>query len=496
MDETGVKNTDILDLLKYSQKILEVNKIEDIKKISNELSSIKTAKPKVINCFDNTNEYYKDLLNELFYKIKKLEKIPQIIFNINRKNYWLSIIKLLSILLKPNHLEDSFVKMIFYFITKIFDKDLDFLEEKDFLSNNLYAMLDVIFQDEKQLLLFPEISYLLNDNKDIYNCFLCEENEEHFYNMIENDIEKKYPNKFNHNNIYKNMKNFKNRKFYISMIIEYIVQKYELQISESIYQYNSYKKIIENRNSLNIFYNIYLHYHKIYSHDFHLIELESQKIYFNLAETYQNMSKVIEDQNFLVLLEKIMSSEVMREIYQKINKSDKYNIFEYYCNFIKEFKNIIQKNTFILMRLSYRCKAITFRFLKIVINSEDLTIHKNQNSDNDVKLKLIRAYLIFIIIPELNHLIKIINNIDVDTKNEGGKEVMELLFGNYLEIRNINLSQAEYILDINNWNKKCLKDFKEEYSKILDTSCDDDSIKFPYSGYGDFCYYGFLKPDN
>ena len=168
MDEIGVKNTDVLDLLKYSQKILEVNKIEDIKKISNELSSIKTAKPKVINCFDNTNEYYKDLLNELFYKIKKLEKIPQIIFNINRKNYWLSIIKLLSILLRPNHLEDSFVKMIFYFITKIFDKDLDFLEEKDFLSNNLYAMLDVIFQDEKQFLLFPEISYLLNDNLDIY----------------------------------------------------------------------------------------------------------------------------------------------------------------------------------------------------------------------------------------------------------------------------------------------------------------------------------------
>ena len=149
MNEIVVENKNALNILKYSQKILDANKIEDIKKLKNELSSYNITNPKVTKCFDNTNDYYEDLLNELFYKIKKLENIPNIISYIDLKNYWCSIIKLLSILIQPNNLENSFVKIIFYFIVKLIDKDLDFIEDYEFLSNNLYTILDVIFKDKK-----------------------------------------------------------------------------------------------------------------------------------------------------------------------------------------------------------------------------------------------------------------------------------------------------------------------------------------------------------
>jgi hypothetical protein len=46
--------------------------------------------------------------------------------------------------------------------------DLDFLVAKEFLSNNLYTLLDVIFKEKSELLLYPEIPYLINNNQDIY----------------------------------------------------------------------------------------------------------------------------------------------------------------------------------------------------------------------------------------------------------------------------------------------------------------------------------------
>jgi hypothetical protein len=225
VDEIVVENKNILNIIKYSHKILDINEIEDIKKIVNELICINTTKPKITNCFDNTNEYYKDLLNELFYKIKKLENIPHILFRNDIRNYWCSIIKLFSILIQPNHLENSIVKITFYFIVKLIDNDLDFLEKKDFLSNNLYAILDVIFKDKRLFLLYPEISYLLNDNQEIYNIFLCEKNEEHFYSIIENDIEKLNFKQFQNDDIYRNIKKFNFKNIFLSMTAEYVAEK-------------------------------------------------------------------------------------------------------------------------------------------------------------------------------------------------------------------------------------------------------------------------------
>ena len=516
VDELVVENKNVLYILKYSLIILNAKEIEDIKKITNELISFESTKPKVTDCFDDTNIYYEDLLNEFLYKVKNLEKIPKINSRTEIKNYWCSIIELLSILIQPKDLENNIVKIIFYFIVKLIDVDLDFLVKKDFLSNNLYTLLDVIFKDKSELLLYPEISYLLNNNQDIYNFFLCDKNEEYFYLLIENDIENMNLI-FQQDDIYKNMKKFKFRNIFISMIAEYVAEKYLREISGSIIQYNKFKSVKNKKDSLNIFYNVYLYYHRFYSKEYHLVDLDLKVKDFNSTDTYIYMNKILNDQKFLDLLESIMNSQVMNEAYKEINKLDKdyieqikdnknnkydkYDIYTEYFKFIQNLKKIIKKNIFILMQLSSQFKGITCRFLKIIINSEDIFFNKDENTEDD-NIKLISAYLIFIIIHEFNHLIKRYYKIGNDKddaitprQNEGGKEIINLLFGHHLLNRNINITQAKYILNISNWNMKNIKAFREEYSKIS-TVTDDKSISFLFSGEEDICYYGFIKPEN
>jgi len=371
----------------------------------------------------------------------------------------------------------------------------------------------VIFNDKIELLLYPEITCLLNDNQDIFNLFLCDENEEYFYNQIEDDIEKMDLKILKQDDIYKNMKKYKFKNNFISVIAEYASEKYLRMISGSIIQYDKFKSIKNKKDSLNIFYNIYLYYHRIYSKEYHLVDLELKIMDFNSTETYSYMNKILNDDKFIDLLEAIMNSQVMNETYKEIYKLDEiycetnkdnknnYNIYSEYCNFANNLKDIIKIKIFILMQLSSQFKGITCRFLKIIINSQDIFFNKEDNTDDD-NIKLFTAYLIFIIIHEFNHLIKRFykNGIDKDDaitprKNEGGKEIISLLFGHYLLNRNINLAQAQYILDISNWKMKSLKDFREGYSNIS-TLLNDKSISFLFSGEDDICYYGFIKPDN
>jgi hypothetical protein len=122
VNEIVVKNKNVLNILKYSLIILNVKELEGIKKITNELIYFEPTKPKVTDCFDDTNKYYEDLLNELLYKIKKLEKIPKINSRTEIKNYWCSIIELLYILIQPKDLENNIIKINFYFIVKLIQK--------------------------------------------------------------------------------------------------------------------------------------------------------------------------------------------------------------------------------------------------------------------------------------------------------------------------------------------------------------------------------------
>ena len=144
------------------------------------------------------------------------------------------------------------------------------------------------------------------------------------------------------------------------------------------------------------------------------------------------------------------------------------------------------------MALPEEIKGFTFRFLKIVINSEGVNIEsKNKNIDNNDIDILLKAYLVFIIIHELNHFMKRIfdkdKNINLcktpkikgfDEEGEGGKQLIKLLFGDALINKYLNIEQAKYILDLKNWNRKSVLEFQEEFSKIIANKGNEDSIVY------------------
>ena len=150
------------------------------------------------------------------------------------------------------------------------------------------------------------------------------------------------------------------------------------------------------------------------------------------------------------------------------------------------------------MPISKNYKAFTSRFLKIIINTENVEFKKGgQNLDEHSKKLLMKTYLIFIIIQEISNLIKRLNKVILDSdktatysSEEGGKELMEILFGHLLD-RNINLEQAKYILEIKNW-EKTLTAFYEGY-KISMEENKGESIAFLYTGHSEICYNGYLK---
>ena len=75
------------------------------------------------------------------------------------------------------------------FIVDLLNDKLDFRIEDDFISNMINDLLKNIFKNKLDTLLYPEISFLLNNNRDIYDIFLKGEvGKKKFYSSVEKDI--------------------------------------------------------------------------------------------------------------------------------------------------------------------------------------------------------------------------------------------------------------------------------------------------------------------
>ena len=172
-------------------------------------------------------------------------------------------------------------------------------------------------------------------------------------------------------------------------------------------------------------------------------------------------------------------------------------IISYYNKFCKQLDNFDYSNIFIIMGLPKTIKGFTFRFLKIVINTNGIILNMDDNS----KIILLKAYLIFILIHEQNHFIKRYFNINYgvhlcDTPNingydEGGRHLIKLLFGDEMIHKNINIEQAKYILDKNNWANKSIYEFKSDFKKIK-IGGTKDTIVYLTSEYSSTCDHSKL----
>ena len=242
-----------------------------------------------------------------------------------------------------------------------------------------------------------------------------------------------------------------------------------------------------------------------------------------------DIKRILEDNNFINLIKNIMKSPVMNDAYKRIfyyystngefdleqenvpntepsfqqNLINDRTIYDYYKEFCGVLNNLDYSKLFIIMSLPESIKAFTFRFLKIVINSEGIEINnKNDIDDNigninmEVIFILLKAYLVFLVIHELNHFMKrflnknesykICKTPEIKEYKEGGEKLIQLLFGHILIENSLNKEQANYILDINNWNKSSVYEFRREFLNIKKNS-DDKCLVYLSSQKKSYC---------
>ena len=517
------------DILKLSIDLLGSNNFLDFKnKLNNIIFENGLEAPKINDIFDNTDDYYKDLyfkLKYFLYQYKYSNKVCQIItFDFSRV-LWLNFCKLLLLNLNEEDIAKNDIKIIFFLIVNLFSQDTDkgALEFRNDAVSVLFSQCNF----SSELLTYQEIYKIID--KEYSFCYPDLETNNNFTNIfIERENEKLIENMAAQ---LKGNLEIKNIKQLCKELPFHLLKKYlkELELEKET-------KILESQRLYNFYKNCY-------------IDLDdfSKKSFIKIIKDIKNpnheedkkINQIINDNYFMGMIINIMKSVVMNDAYKNISRlystDGKYNynkemteeekkiddsqnsisqsnlingqpITYYYESFCNSMEKLLYSNRFIVMALPEEIKGFTFRFLKIVINSEGADIvSKNKNvNDNDINI-LLKAYLVFIVIHELNHFMKRQFNknqtIDVcrspkikgfDDEGEGGKQLIKLLFGDVLINKYLNIEQAKYILDMKNWSKKSVNEFREDFLKIETSKGYEDSIVYLISEKMSFCDHSKL----
>jgi hypothetical protein len=174
-----IKNINAIYILESAIHLLEQpNYYIFGKKIGEELFDSIPEEPKISDTFDNTNEYYKELKNQLKYYLfqykTNINKLCPIIGHDIPRILWLNFTRILLLNLGDEDIQKNHIKIIFYFIVNLFNPEID--------NNSLE------FRNDAISMLFPQcpISKQILDFQEIYK-------------NIDKDYAKWYP-KFNLDN--------------------------------------------------------------------------------------------------------------------------------------------------------------------------------------------------------------------------------------------------------------------------------------------------------
>ena len=482
---------------------------------------------RVLDIFDETDEYYKELHNQLKYYFSLYKQKIKLSCEIYKKNnsrvLWLNFIKLLLLNLSENDIYKNNIKITFYFIVNLFSPEI--------CSSDLEFKEDVI----------PKLLYQNISSTEIISNAI-------FYQIIDKDYSKYYPIPCKLNNFEQKLINMMDNNLAITLkdLIFQLpsgpkkefknIQIFKDNLPFSLFQdYLSKNGIYFYKNSgipdnLKSFYNMC----------FYDLE-ENEKEYFieNIRNIEyptsiiieDNIKKILNDNNFITLIEEIMKSPVMIDVYTcifyyystngefdleqkdfsektfefKNNYINNKSIIDYYNEFCKLLNSLNYSKLFIIMNLPETIKAFTFRFLKIVVNIKGIKLkneqakNSNEEIDNNVTFLLLEAYLVFIAIKELNHFMKIYLNQNqtydlcktshLKDFKEGGEHLIKLLFGHILIENTLNVEQAKYILETQNWNKKSATEFCSEFCKIKKDPNNNNCIVYLNSENKSMCDY-------
>ena len=275
----NLTNDSVKNILRYSLEILESNYILEIKIISKEFK-YNEKKPDISNVFYKDKEYYQDLEETFYYYINNTNNPLKIMKFSEEKKYWYIIIKMLNILLDDNIIHNPIIKILMNIIVDLANDKLDFRIEEDFISNIVNDLLNNLLKSKLDIILYPEISFLLSNNKDIYNIFLTTNAEEKLFF----DLEKEIFTNFNANEIkflnIKSVKSYQLRNIFLPFFVELLSGKEELFENISSFEfYNSYKyEKIKNSKEYS-FYLIYIYYNNyLKNNNYKFINLHSKNI--------------------------------------------------------------------------------------------------------------------------------------------------------------------------------------------------------------------------
>ena len=442
VNEKRMTNNNAKDILKLSVELLGSKNLGEFKgKLQKIIFEKGLEAPKINDIFDLTDDYYKDLYLKLKYflfQYKTGQKICEIIAINFSRVLWLNFCKLLLLNLNEDDIAENDIKIIFFLIVNLFSPDTDknSLEYRDDAVSMLFSQCTI----SSEILNYQEIYKIIDkDYSDFYpdltkdnkftQIFIEEENEK-----LMEDSKKDKAVKNNLEILY--IKN-------LCRELPFHLLKDKLDDSGK----EKGTKTFESKSLYNFYRNCY-----------NDLDDYSKKYFVGIIKKVKSPShqegkiikEIINDERFMDMIKDIMKSDVMNDAYKNINRiysiDGKYNYSKemteeekhiidsqtsasqnnlingqsiyYYESFCKSMKNLLYSNIFIVMALPEEIKGFTFRFLKIVINSEGVNMKStNTNINDNDKDILIKAYLVFIIIHELNHFIKrqfnLYNKIDV-----------------------------------------------------------------------------------
>ena len=186
-------NNDAKSILKLTAKFLQLKKFQDfLTELRKENFDFSSETSKVLDIFDDTEKYYKDIYNQLKYYFSQYKnpenyKVCEIYSNNYSRILWLNFSKLLLLNLSENDIYRSNIKIIFYFIVNLFNPEID--------TSSLEFRKDAIPKLFSQSLTSTEIL----DNPEIYQ-------------IIDIDYSKYYPESHKENNFTQTFINMINKK--------------------------------------------------------------------------------------------------------------------------------------------------------------------------------------------------------------------------------------------------------------------------------------------
>ena len=424
-------------------------------------------------------------------------------------------------------INENNIKIIFYFIVNLFNPEIDSsaLEFREDVISKLFSQ-----NIDSTEILYNEIFYLIID-KDYSQYYSISDKINNLEQTIINMRDKKLTSF---------LKNRINRLPSGPKVEIQNIQKFMTVLPFPIFQEYLSQIGINFSKGLCISQNLYSFY-RICLYD--LEENEKESFIENIRNieypasiiNEDDIKNILKDNSFITLINDIMKSPVTKDAYTRIfyyystkgefdlvqevfeqksfkiknNYINNKSIFDYYKEFCDILNNLNYTNSFITMSLPESIKAFTFRFLKIVINSEGVRLNNEQstntiiNIDTDILLLLLKAYLVFIVIHELNHFMKRYLNKNqlcdlcktptIKEYKKGGEQLIKLLFGHILIENSINIEQAKYILEPKNWNKKSVIEFRSEFLKIQKDPRNDNCIVYLSSESKSICDHSKLN---